>query len=167
MKNINLIKLDPSVQEMIDNNPQYLDALMRDDWDHVAAIVHQIVGRILDVVPAAVDELHWGGYVVIDDSTREVVGSCGFKAKPTEEGTVEIAYFTYPGFEEQGYATAMARKLIDLAIRSPEVRCVIAHTLPEQNPSTHVLSNVGMSCAGEVTDPEDGKVWRWEFRKGT
>ena len=31
------------------------------------------------------------------------------------DGSVEIAYFTYPDFEGQGYATLMAQRLIELA----------------------------------------------------
>ncbi len=76
---------------------------------------------------------------------------------------VEIAYFTYPDFESRGHATAMAAELIALALSSDEVAGVIAHTLPEKNASTRVLEKNGMKLVGEVHDPEDGPVWRWEF----
>ena len=98
----------------------------------------------------------------MDTDTREVVGSCAFKGKPTEDGTVEIAYFTYPDFEGKGYATSMARKLIELATSYTTVQRVIAHTLPEANASTRVLEKVAMSFVGEVTDPDDGRVWQWQ-----
>jgi RimJ/RimL family protein N-acetyltransferase len=113
-----------------------------------------------------VDELHWDGYFVVDQETREVVGSCAFKTAPSDEGAVEIAYFTYPGFEDRGYATLMARKLVQLASRSAMVRQVIAHTLPESSASTRVLEKVGMAFVGEVVDPEDGRVWRWQLPVG-
>jgi RimJ/RimL family protein N-acetyltransferase len=58
----------------------------------------------------------------------------------------------------------MARKLIALANGSPNVRKIIAHTLPETSASTRVLEKVGMTYVGEVIDPEDGRVWRWELR---
>jgi RimJ/RimL family protein N-acetyltransferase len=112
--------------------------------------------------PVSVDELHWEGYFAVDEATREFVGSCAFKSPPTPDGTVEIAYFVYPAFEGRGYATEMARKLIALAARSGHVRQVIAHTLPERNASTRVLTKAGMTFVGEVMDPEDGRVWRWE-----
>ena len=66
-----------------------------------------MVGRTLAAIPVSVDKLKWDGYFVVDTDTREVVGSCAFKGPPTEAGTVEIAYFTYPGFEGKGYATSM------------------------------------------------------------
>ena len=71
-----------------------------------------------------------------------------------------------PGFEGGGYATGMAGKLIELASSSPAVRRVVAHTLPETNASTRVLERVGMTFVGEVIDPEDGRVWRWQMQTG-
>ena len=128
----------------------------------IAAIRQEIRGRTLAAIPVSVDKLKWDGYFVVDTDTREVVGSCAFKGPPTEAGTVEIAYFTYPGFEGKGYATSMARKLIELATGCTSVKRIIAHTLPEANASTRVLEKVAMSFLGEVIDPDDGRVWQWE-----
>jgi len=44
------------------------------------------------------------------------------------------------------------------------VRLIRAHTLPEPNASTRVLQKCGFEQVGEVTDAEDGLVWRWERR---
>ena len=60
----------------------------------------------------------------------------------------------------------MATKLIELASGSAAVRRIIAHTLPETNASTRVLEKAGMTFVGEVIDPEDGRVWRWEIQAG-
>ncbi|MGI9239602.1 MAG: GNAT family N-acetyltransferase [Verrucomicrobiales bacterium] len=136
--------------------------MVESDWAQVAALVHRVVGRTLTAAPVSVDKLVWDGYFVVDADTREVVGSCAFKGRPTEFGTVEIAYFTYPEFEGRGYATSMARKLIELAANSTEIEQIIAHTLPEKNASTKVLEKVGMRFIGEVEDPDDGLVWRWQ-----
>jgi RimJ/RimL family protein N-acetyltransferase len=43
------------------------------------------------------------------------------------------------------------------------VRLVRAHTLPESNASTRVLTNCGFRKTAEVVDPDDGPVWRWEL----
>jgi RimJ/RimL family protein N-acetyltransferase len=51
----------------------------------------------------------WTGYRALCDS--EVVGTCVFPAAPAA-GRVEIAYFTFPPFENRGIATAMAAELI-------------------------------------------------------
>ena len=163
MANIQLVRLDPGIERALTDHPEYMEALIQDDWPRVADLVHRLIGRTLVATPVSIDELQWGGYFVVDEHTREVVGSCAFKTPPTEDGTVEIAYFTYPGFEGRGYATGMARKLIDLASGSPQVRQVIAHTLPATNASTRILERVGMTLIGEVHDPADGRVWRWQI----
>lgn len=166
MKNVNLVRLDPALEKSIANDVEYHSALVHANWALAADAVHRVVGRILATSPVSVDELHWNGYFAVDQETREVVGSCAFKTAPSAEGTVEIAYFTYPGFEQRGYATQMARKLVQLASRSSMVRLVIAHTLPETNASTRVLEKLGMTFVGEVMDPEDGRVWRWQLPVG-
>jgi RimJ/RimL family protein N-acetyltransferase len=108
----------------------------------------------------------WGGYLAVDADTRDVVGTCAFKGGPGAGGWVEIAYFTLPEFEGRGYATAMAAALVALAIDSGEVGTVRAHTLPERNASARVLTKLGFTLLGEVEEPEDGTVWRWERPAG-
>ena len=162
VKDVQLVRLDPAIEESVANDPAYMEALVEDNWVQVADLVHQVVGRTLTAIPVSVDELKWDGYFVLDTDTREVVGSCAFKGPPTEDGTVEIAYFTYPDFEGKGYATSMARKLIELATGCTAIKRVIAHTLPKASASTRVLEKVAMSFVGEVIDPDDGRVWQWE-----
>ena len=162
MSDVQLVRLDPVIEQALANDGRYMNALVHDDWARAAEVVHQVVGRTLAAAPVSVDELHWDGYFVVDQQTREVVGSCAFKTAPSDEGVVEIAYFTYPEFQNRGYATRMARKIIELASGSADVRRVIAHTLPQSSASTRGLEKVGMTFVGEVMDPEDGRVWRWQ-----
>jgi len=164
MKCVDLVRIDPAIEASLVNDSSYRDAMAQGDWARVASLVHQWVGRTLPAAPLSVDKLEWGGYFAVDIETREVVGSCAFKGAPTEEGAVEIAYFTYPGFEGKGYATSMARQLIEWASGCMAVERVIAHTLPEANASTRVLEKIAMSFVGEVVDPEDGRVWQWQMR---
>jgi RimJ/RimL family protein N-acetyltransferase len=166
MKDVLLVRLDPAIEDAFVNDAEYLDALSRDDWDRVAACVYRRVGRTLSADPHSVDALHWGGYFAVDAESRQVVGSCAFKGPPTDVGTVEIAYFTYPAFKGRGYASGMAAKLIALASASQSVRRIIAHTMPERTASGRVLEKVGMRFDGEVIDPEDGRVWRWQVAPG-
>ena len=107
----------------------------------------------------------WIGYLAVDKPSRTIVGTCAFKGGPNQEKTVEIAYFTFPDHEGKGYATAMAHALIQIALASPEAPHIIAHTLPLANASTKVLQKVGMKFVGDVIDPEDGPVWRWQYER--
>lgn len=104
----------------------------------------------------------WTGYLAIDRATSEVAGTGGFKGNPNAAGEVEIAYGTLNGWEGRGVATATARQLTAIALGDRAIHRVIAHTLPERNASCRVLEKAGYQLAGEVIDPEDGRVWRWE-----
>ena len=103
-----------------------------------------------------------GFSLLLPDGTN--VGIGGFKGPPTN-GVVEIAYAILPQHQGRGYATAAARAMVDYAFQSAEVSMVIAHTLPEGAASQRVLQKAGFRHAGEVVDPEDGLVWRFEFQR--
>jgi RimJ/RimL family protein N-acetyltransferase len=103
----------------------------------------------------------WGCYLALVGP--DTVGTSAFKSAPNDKGEVEIAYMTFPAFERRGHATAMAGALTDIAFEAG-VPTVIAHTLPEENASTRALRRNGFRHSGEVIDPEDGLVWRWERR---
>ena len=107
----------------------------------------------------------WVGYLAQEIADTTLVGACGFKGNPDADGSVEIAYFTIPAYEGRGYATEMARRLVQIAWEAGSVQRVLAHTLPEINASGRVLGKIGMTKLGEVLDPEDGRVWRWEIRR--
>jgi RimJ/RimL family protein N-acetyltransferase len=75
---------------------------------------------------------------------------------------VEVGYEIAPEFRGRGYATEAARALIDKARAAGDVHTVRAHTLPSDNPSTSVLQHLDFRLVGEVSDDEQGTVWRWE-----
>jgi RimJ/RimL family protein N-acetyltransferase len=102
------------------------------------------------------------GFAVVHRDQRQVVGSAGFKGAPDGDGVVEIAYGIVPSFEGRGYATETARALVTYACGSGLVYRVRAHTLPTNNASTRVLTKCGFQRIGDVVDPDDGPVWRWE-----
>ena len=105
------------------------------------------------------------GFTIIHRQTGEAIGKCGFKGPPDAAGMVEIAYGIDPQHQGKGYATQSAAALVDYAFGSSLVSLVLAHTLPQPNASTRVLTKCGFTRAGEVIDPEDGPVWRWERSK--
>ena len=102
----------------------------------------------------------WGSYVVEHDG--QPVGVGAFKAAPAPSGEVEIAYMTFPAYQGRGHAGATIAALVDVALGAGARP--IAHTLPEENVSNKALRRNGFVYAGEVIDPEDGLVWRWEWR---
>jgi RimJ/RimL family protein N-acetyltransferase len=116
------------------------------------------------------------GFAVVHRADRVVIGACGFKGapKPADDATeaspvthrlphvVEIGYGIVSDYCNQGFATEAAAALVNYATASGRVTLVRAHTLPEPNASTRVLAKCGFKKLGEVIDPDDGLVWRWE-----
>jgi RimJ/RimL family protein N-acetyltransferase len=104
----------------------------------------------------------WIGYLAIEGD--KCVGTCGFTSPPVGE-VVEIAYFTFPDFENRGIATRMAQRLVAIAQEcQPSVK-IIAHTLKEENASTRVLRKLGFVFTGAVDHPEDGNIWEWSYER--
>jgi len=103
----------------------------------------------------------WGSYLARLEG--QAVGICAFKSAPDAAGEAELAYMTFPAFEGRGHAGEMIALLADMADRAGVLP--IAHTLPEENASNRALKRNGFVFAGEVEDPEDGRVWRWERRR--
>ncbi|MBX3413892.1 MAG: GNAT family N-acetyltransferase [Pirellulales bacterium] len=107
-------------------------------------------------------EARWWTQLFILTETAELVGLGGYKGAPVE-GVVEIGYAIAPQYREQGLATEAARVLIARAFAEPVVSRVIAHTLAEPNASNRLLQRCGLKLAGEIVDPDDGPIWRWEI----
>jgi RimJ/RimL family protein N-acetyltransferase len=123
-----------------------------------------------DVSPQWLAELRKGtvadpwrhGFGVLHVVSGQVIGAAGFKGPPGVDGAVEIAYCIVPDYEGRGYATEAAGGLVAFASKNGCARIARAHTLPQKNASTRVLAKCGFEFAGEIIDPEDGPVWRWE-----
>jgi len=102
------------------------------------------------------------GFMLRHRVSDEIVGRGGFKAPPDFDGMVEIAYGVNAEHQGKGYATEAAEALVLYAFSQPQVRVVRAHTLPVANASGRILQKCGFRKTGDVIDPEDGPVWRWE-----
>jgi len=101
------------------------------------------------------------GFRVVHRASGRAVGACMFKGPP-QDGVVEIAYGIDAGERGKGYATEAAVELVAYALASGKVSLVRAHTLPDSGASQRILAKCGFENVGEVMDPEDGLVWRFE-----
>jgi RimJ/RimL family protein N-acetyltransferase len=158
---IRLLPIDSDLQQTF-HSPAAFEQQYACTYDDVVTIMDNVITQLQVLYAQAPRESRWGGYFAVDEDTRKVVGTCAFTDQPTNDGEIEIAYFTFPPYEGQGYATAMAVALVDIARRSPQVATILAHTLPEPNASTRILTKLGMTLRGEAVDPQAGPVWRWE-----
>ncbi|MFO0906797.1 MAG: GNAT family N-acetyltransferase [Isosphaeraceae bacterium] len=102
------------------------------------------------------------GFTVVDRGSKATVGGCAFKGPPDSDGMVEVAYGIDEAYRCQGFATEASAGLTEFALSHDQVRVVRAHTKADNGPSVRVLSKCGFEKLGEVIDPEDGPVIRWE-----
>jgi RimJ/RimL family protein N-acetyltransferase len=91
------------------------------------------------------------------------VGACAFKGPPDADGVVEVAYGIDEPHRGRGFAAEAAAALAAFALAGGRARRVRAHTKPDNAASRRVLTKCGFGRLGEVTDPEDGLVERWEL----
>jgi RimJ/RimL family protein N-acetyltransferase len=105
------------------------------------------------------------GFAVVHRASATRIGSSGYRGPPDSDGIVEISYGIDPDHRGRGYATEAAEALVSYALADPRVRVVRAHTFEKANASTRVLTKCGFGYIGEVIEPEDGLVWRWEKRR--
>lgn len=105
----------------------------------------------------------WLCYLFVYHAEQALVGFGGFKSVPDDRRTVEIGYSVAPQYQNRGFATCAVKQLIEIAIASPLVDRVGAHTLAEPNASTRVLKKCGMTKVAESIEEEDGAVWKWEI----
>ena len=165
MPKIQLLNLDkPSVQLLLNSDEEFERhhrVMLGVNWD----LVRELGKHTRNALRKNAFDSGWWGYLALDVTTRVVVGSCGFKGAPDARGSVEIVYLTFPDCEGKGYATAMAKGLVDIAFRSHSVRRVVAHTVPEKGASTRVLEKAGFTFVGDALDAEDAPVWRWVLER--
>ena len=104
------------------------------------------------------------GVVVVGRPSGHPVGQVGFHAPPAD-GVVEIAYGIDAVWPRQGDTTEAVDAVLAFGFADPRVHVVRAHTRPEANAATRVLTKGGIHRVGDVIDPDDGRVWRWERKR--
>ncbi len=90
------------------------------------------------------------------------IGNGGYKGAPSPDGTVEIGYSIVEAYQRNGFATEAAGALVDFAFQDPNVKRVIAETLPHLIPSIRVLMKCGFALTG--LGSEEGAI-RFERKR--
>jgi RimJ/RimL family protein N-acetyltransferase len=141
-----------------DTDPETFAAALAPGFGGDEALAHEILAETCALLIRDPRPDPWGSYLV--RLNGRAIGIGAFKSAPTPAGEVEIAYMTFPDYQGRGHATATIAALVEIAER--EGASPFALTLPEENGSNTALRRNGFVYAGEVDDPEDGLVWRWE-----
>lgn len=102
------------------------------------------------------------GVALIERKSGTTVGSAAFKGPPDSDAAVEIAYELELQHRGCGYAREAADSLCTYALTIGGAACVRAHTRADNPASARVLTACGFTYVGDVVDPDDGLVQRWE-----
>jgi len=128
-------------------------------WD--AQAVTWLMGQ-LTLSPGEVMRRPW--WIALKDGT--VIGTLGTKGPPDADGVVEIGYSIVTSQWRHGYATEAVGAVVRWLLNDPRVSQVCAHTLHQDPASSGVLSKNGFTFAVSLDDPHDGRIDRFEYRKG-
>jgi [ribosomal protein S5]-alanine N-acetyltransferase len=140
-----------------DRLPEMLGVAVPDAWpgaDMLEALPHFIEAMEQDPLGRV-----WDG-IILHKADRVAIGGIGFHGPPDEAGMVEIGYNIIPAYEGQGYATEMARRVIDWALQTPGIERITAQCLDDNIGSIRVLEKVGMHRL-----PPEGQMLKWELWK--
>ena len=120
-----------------------------------AEILPMIV-KGLRIDPSGAERLR----LIVHATDRTVIGDIGFIEPPDEDGNMEFGYSIVPEYRGKGYATEVARAMIEWAFDQPGVKRVTADCLADNYASIRVLEKAGM----RQIEPE-GNLLRWETLK--
>jgi [ribosomal protein S5]-alanine N-acetyltransferase len=162
LSDLRLVALDAPLLDAALDGPRALEHTLGiavvDGWD----LFPRSLARMRRELDRGGGTARWGSRLFVAGDPPAVVGWGGFKGPP-REGTVELGYAIAPARQGRGLATAAVRALLAEAFADPDVRAVIAHTLPEPGPSPRVLEKAGFALVGEATVDGGRSVWRFRI----
>ena len=101
------------------------------------------------------------GLWIIETHGGTFVGDCGLTWQEVNgEPKLEVGYHVVTAQQGRGYATEALGALLEHLSSWPEVRTVVAETLPDNHASIRVLENNGFVLTGR-TGGEEGERLRW------
>ena len=125
----------------------------------------EIFKYTLNKIKERPSEFKWYSYLPIENKTKTLLGSCGYKGEPDNNGLVEIGYEVAKNYRNKGYATEISKLLVENAFTYKKVKKIEAHTLAERNASVRVLEKCKFRFVKEYYDKEDGLIWKWIIEK--
>ncbi len=97
-----------------------------------------------------------GLILAVNKSSNEVIGSAGFHDFPDDNGMIEIGFGIVPQMQNQGFGKELLMGMWLMISKRPDVKILRYTVAPDNEPSMHIINNLGFDKVGEQIDPEDG-----------
>jgi len=141
---------------------QHLNVTVPENWTEFGA---RALKYSLDKLKSSASEEGWWSYLPVHKADNTLIGLCGYKGPPNENGLVEIGYEIKGEYRNKGLATELAKALIVHAFTFNTVHVVQAHTLGAINASNRVLLKCGFQKTDEIDGKELGTLWKWQLHR--
>lgn len=105
----------------------------------------------LEAAPDAVGWFNWYA-LAQEDGARVLVGGGGFLGPP-QDGEVGLGYSVLPEYQGRGFATELARGLVQWAMAQAAVQRIVAETEWANPASARVLHKLGFAQTGPGSEP--------------
>jgi [ribosomal protein S5]-alanine N-acetyltransferase len=149
--------------------PEHIEALIARDFGLFAALSgfrfppgNPDLGDLawhLKAIRADDRHLPWRMRVIVERSSKTVVGSINLKGPPSA-GDVEIGWGLIEQVRGQGYATEASAAVIEWARQQPDVRSISA-TIPDDNyPSQRLAKRLGLTRTSQTR--RNLPLWKWD-----
>lgn len=104
-------------------------------------------------------DLEWLLRAIVRRADGVVVGFVNFHGPPgsndvADPDAAELGWTVFPPYRRQGYATEVARALMDWAVSEHAVRRFVSATTPDNVASLRVHEKLGFVATGEIVDGE-------------
>lgn len=91
-------------------------------------------------------------WAVIERESRRMIGTCGFARIDTANNTAELGYVLNPDFHNRGYATEMAKRVIEFGFCELGLHRIEARFMKGNEASLRVMERLGMTFEGYHED---------------
>lgn len=128
-----------------DEEPHYQLLTDKDYIKYLGSpVTQEQANRQLQRVIKEYDSSGLGALMVCEESSSRLIGLCGLDHDQSGED-IGIFYAILPQFRKQGYATEIARKLIEYAFEVLKLDRVVARVNSDNAASVCILKKLGMT----------------------
>ncbi|MEN8248361.1 MAG: GNAT family N-acetyltransferase [Bacteroidota bacterium] len=100
------------------------------------------------------ERLGFGNFTLIRLSDKAKIGTCGMYDREGTDG-FDIGYALLPDYENQGYASEAAKKLMEVSFSEFNIKRLSAFTTKDHRASIKLLEKLGFKVKGTLDFPDD------------